>query len=45
MCHQAVKAQDLQARQRDGEFDKCKADPASYVQPYRLSDDAKMTVD
>jgi hypothetical protein len=43
ICHRAVKAQGLQARQRDVEFDKCKADPASYMQPYRLSDDGEMT--
>ena len=43
ICHYAVKAQGLQAQQRDVEFDKCKADPASYMQPYRLSDDGEMT--
>jgi hypothetical protein len=43
ICHHAVKSQGLQARQRDVEFDKCKADPASYMQPYRLSDDGEMT--
>jgi hypothetical protein len=43
ICHHAVRSQGLQARQRDVEFDKCKADPASYMQPYRLSDDGEMT--
>jgi hypothetical protein len=30
-CHQGVEAQGLQARARDAEFEKCKADPASYL--------------
>jgi hypothetical protein len=45
ICHHAVKAQGLQAQQRDVEFDRCKADPASYMQPYRLSDDGEMTLE
>jgi hypothetical protein len=37
-CHQAVEAQGLQARARDAQFDKCKADPASYLQLEEITD-------
>lgn len=42
ICHDAVRAQGLKAQQRDVEFDKCKADPASYAQPYQLTNDAQL---
>ena len=37
-CHHAVEAQGLQARARDAEFEKCKADPASYLQLEEITD-------
>jgi hypothetical protein len=40
ICHQAVKAQGLRARARDAEFEKCKADPASYLQLEEFTDEA-----
>ena len=33
VCHHAVGSQDLKANQRDAEFEKCKADPLSYLGP------------
>jgi len=42
ICHDAVRAQGLKAQQRDLEFDKCKADPASYAQPDQLTNDAQV---
>ena len=45
ICHDAVKAQGLQAQARDAEFEKCKADPASYLQLDQLTDDAEMIVE
>jgi hypothetical protein len=45
MCHHAVRAQELQAQARDAEFEKCKADPASYLHLDRLADDANMGVE
>jgi hypothetical protein len=36
ICHHAVRKQGLQAPARDAEFEKCKADPLSYlVEPSR----------
>ena len=45
ICHHAVKAQGLQAQAREAEFEKCKADPASYLQLDQLTDDAEMIVE
>jgi hypothetical protein len=45
MCHQAVKVQGLKAREREAEFEKCKADPASYLQLEELTDDADMSLE
>jgi hypothetical protein len=45
ICHDAVKAQGLQRQARDAEFEKCKADPASYLQLDQLTDDAEMRVE
>lgn len=39
ICHHAVKAQGLNVRERDAEFEKCKGDPASYLQLEELADD------
>jgi hypothetical protein len=39
MCHQAVRVQVLKAREREAEFEKCKADPSSYLQLEELTDD------
>ncbi len=38
ICHHALEAQGLQARARDAEFEKCKADPASYLQLGEIMD-------
>ena len=45
ICHDAVKAQGLQRQERDVEFEKCKADPASYLQLDQFTDDAQMSVE
>jgi hypothetical protein len=45
ICHDAVKAQGLRAQAREAEFEKCKADPASYLQLDQLTDDAETTVE
>jgi len=45
ICHDAVKAQGLQRQARDAEFEKCKADPASYLQLDQFTDDAEMSVE
>ena len=45
ICHDAVKAQGLQPQARDAEFEKCKADPASYLQLDQFTDDAEMSVE
>jgi hypothetical protein len=31
VCHNAVARKDLRARERDAEFEKCKADPSRYL--------------
>lgn len=31
ICHRALATRDLKAHQRDAEFEKCKADPLSYL--------------
>ena len=45
ICHHAVKVQDLQRQQREAEFEKCKADPASYLELDQLTDDAETIVE
>jgi hypothetical protein len=43
LCHQAVKAQGLQIRQRDAEFERCAADPARYLQLEEFADEAELS--
>jgi len=43
ICHQALEAQGLQDRARDAEFEKCKADPASYLQLGEIMDGVNPT--
>jgi len=45
ICHQAVEVQGLKAGAREAEFEKCKADPASYLQLDQLTDDAEMSLE
>jgi len=45
ICHDAVKAQGLQRQARDAEFEKCNADPASYLQLDQFRDDAETSVE
>jgi hypothetical protein len=45
MCHQAVEVEGLKARAREAEFEKCKADPASYLELEELTDDEEMSVE
>ena len=45
ICHHAVKAQGLRAQAREAEFEKCKADPASYLQLDQLTNDAETIVE
>ena len=45
ICHHALKAQGLRAQAREAEFEKCKADPASYLQLDQFTDDAEMSVE
>lgn len=45
MCHQAIKVQGLNARERVVEFEKCKSDPLSYLQIEELTDDTEHTLD
>ena len=45
ICHDAVKAQGLQRQARDAEFEKCKADPASYLQLDQFTDDEEMSAE
>jgi hypothetical protein len=42
ICHRAVKVQDLEAEGREAEFERCKADPARYLQLQELTDDASV---
>jgi hypothetical protein len=42
-CHGAIKVQGLEAKARDAEFERCKADPARYLQLDRLTDEAGLT--
>ena len=43
LCHHAVKAQGVQIRERDAEFEKCAADPARYLQLEELADEAELS--
>jgi hypothetical protein len=45
ICHHAVVAQELKAQAREAEFEKCKADPASYLRLDRMADDAEISVE
>jgi hypothetical protein len=45
ICHDAITAQGLRAQAREAEFEKCKADPASYLKLDELTDDAEMIVE
>ena len=45
MCHQAIKVQGLKDRDRVVEFEKCKADPLSYLQIEELTDDTENSLD
>jgi DNA-directed RNA polymerase subunit M/transcription elongation factor TFIIS len=45
ICHSAVNAQGLKAQAREAEFEKCRADPASYLQLEQVTDDAEMTLE
>jgi hypothetical protein len=45
ICHQAVEVQGLKAREREAEFEKCKADPASYLDLEALTGDEEMSVE
>jgi hypothetical protein len=45
MCHRAVEVQGLKAREREAEFENCKANPASYLQLDELTDDVEMIVE
>jgi hypothetical protein len=42
MCHQAVKFRGMQAREREAEFEKCKANPSNYLELEELTDDEEM---
>jgi hypothetical protein len=42
ICHQSVNAQGLRAKAREAEFEKCKSDPASYLQLDRVANDVEM---
>jgi hypothetical protein len=35
ICHRVLATQDLEASERDTEFEKCKSDPEAYTQPVR----------
>ena len=43
ICHHAVEAQGLNVRERDAEFEKCKGDPASYLQLEELADELELS--
>jgi hypothetical protein len=45
LCHHAVRVQGLEAKERDAAFDKCKADPADYLQLEELADDADLNLE
>ena len=39
-CHQAVTAEGLEVRKREAAFERCKADPASYLALEEVTNDA-----
>ena len=45
ICHWAVKDRGLKAQERDVEFERCKADPASYLQLEQVTDDSEMNLE
>jgi hypothetical protein len=45
ICHFAVKDRGLKAHERDSEFERCKADPASYLQLERVTNDSEMNLE
>ena len=45
LCHQATVIQGLKGRERDVEFEKCKADPTTYLQLDELADDLQEGLD
>ena len=45
ICHHAVKVPGLKGHNREAEFQKCKEDPAGYLQLEELTDDAEMNVE
>ena len=42
-CHGAIKVQGLKAQARETEFERCKADPARYLQLDQLTDEVELT--
>ena len=45
MCHQAIKVQGLNVRERGVEFEKCRLDPLNYLQIEELADDSENSLD
>ena len=45
ICHQAVKNKGLRAHERDAEFARCRADPASYLELGQAANNAGMNVE
>lgn len=45
LCHKATVIQGLKGRERDAEFEKCKADPTTYLQLHELADDLQEGLD
>ena len=39
VCHRAVEDQSLRTRERDAEFEKCKGDPARYLELQGIADE------
>jgi len=44
-CHQAVTAEGLEVRKREAAFERCKADPASYLELQEFTDDTATRVE
>jgi hypothetical protein len=45
LCHKATVVQGLKGHERDAEFEKCKADPTTYLQLHELADDLQESLD
>jgi hypothetical protein len=45
LCHQATVIKRLNGRERDVEFEKCKADPTTYLQLEEFADDQENRLD